>query len=114
MACSLAGEAAQRRYNPRSVRVDHGGMDQEAVLAFAMQCASSVRVTQALVDLWIIQADELVEMRWPEIARVAAALLDQETLTAADVRGLVFSRAITGSASPPHASAASTRSVVTV
>jgi len=60
------------------------------------------------------RADEFVEMRWPEIVRVAAALLDQETLTAADVRGLVFSRANARSVSPPHDSAANTRSVVTV
>jgi len=87
---ALAGEAAQRRFNPRSVRRHHGGSDREAVLAYAWENSGSQRQAQALVNLWQVQAEDLVELRWPVIARVAAALLERRTLSYDDVQGLLI------------------------
>ncbi len=87
---ALAGEAAQRRFNARTVRRHHGGGDREAVLAYALDWSGSAAQAKALVNLWQIQAKEVVEHRWPAIQRVAAALLERETLTEAEVRGLTM------------------------
>lgn len=87
---ALAGEAAQRRFNSRSVRLHHAVGDRDAVITYAEANCGSARQMQALVNLWQVQAEEVVEMRWPEIARVAAALLDQRTLSHVDVHDLMF------------------------
>jgi len=87
---ALAGEAAQRRFNPRSVRRHHGAGDREAVLDYAIDKSNSAREAQALVNLWQVQADNLVEMRWPVIARVATALLERRTLSYDDVQKLLI------------------------
>lgn len=87
---ALAGEAAQRRFNPRSIRRHHGAGDREAVLAFALDACGSTRQAGALVKLWTIQAAEFVDARWTAIQRVAAELLTRQTLAHDDVRRLVF------------------------
>ncbi len=87
---ALAGEAAQRRFSPRSVRRHHGGSDREAVRRFALDASGSAKVAQCLVDLWQAQADDLVQTRWAAIQRIAAALLERQTLDGAELRRLVF------------------------
>jgi hypothetical protein len=87
---ALAGEAAQRRFSPRTVRRHHGGGDRELVLAHALDWSGSAAQAHALVNLWQIQAEEVVEHRWPAIQRVAAALLERETLTDDEVRRLTM------------------------
>jgi ATP-dependent Zn protease len=87
---ALAGEAAQRRFSPRSVRRHHGGSDREAVRRFALDASGSAKVAQCLVDLWQAQADDLVQARWATIQRIAAALLERQTIDGAELRRLVF------------------------
>lgn len=87
---AMAGEAAQRRYNPRSVRRHHGGSDRDHVLAYAMECSGSADEATLLAQLWVVQARNLVESRWATIARVAAELLNQSALTQDAVAHLVW------------------------
>ena len=87
---ALAGEAAQRRYNPRSVRHHHGGGDRQAVAKHALERTGSEEQATLLARLWELQARDLVERRWEAIQRVAAALLKQQTLDAAQVRMILF------------------------
>lgn len=82
---ALAGEAAQRRFSPCSVRRHHGAGDRGAVLAFALDCTGSTEQAELLARLWEVQARDLVELRWPSVQRVAAALLERETLDAGEV-----------------------------
>lgn len=87
---ALAAEAAQRRFNPRSARRYHGSGDREAVVIYATDVTGSARQAQALLRLWEIQAQEFAEARWFQIQRVAGALLEHQTLLAAQARQLVF------------------------
>ena len=86
---ALAGEAAQRRFNPRSIRRHHGGGDREQVLSYAVNYAGSVKQAEALVRYWEVRASELVERYWAQIQRVAAELLKHRTLTRQDVQRMV-------------------------
>lgn len=87
---ALAGEAAQRRYNPRSVRGHHGGGDRQVVAEYAFERTGSGEQATLLARLWELQARDLVEKRWDTIQRVAAALLKWQTLNAEQVRMLAF------------------------
>lgn len=87
---ALAGEAAQRRYNPRSVRYHHGGGDRQAVAEYALERTGSGEQATLLARLWELQARDLVEKRWGTIQRVATALLARQTLNAEQVRMLAF------------------------
>ncbi len=87
---ALAGEAAQRRFSPRSVRQHHGGSDREMVREFALRASGSAKVAQCLVDLWQAQADDLMQARWAAVQRIAAALLERQTVDGVELRRLVF------------------------
>ena len=82
---AVAGLAAQRRFNPRSLRWQHGAGDRNEVAVHAMQVAGSAAQVRAVTTLWEIQARDFVEHRWPDIQRVAAALLERKTLTGGEV-----------------------------
>jgi len=87
---ALAGEVAQRRFNPRSVRRHQGVGDREQVAEYAIRCSGSPEIADALVRLWQLQAAALVKRFWPSIERIAAALLAGETLDEEGCRRLVF------------------------
>ena len=84
---ALAGEAAQRRYNLRSVRGHHGAGDRQAVLAYALECSGSARQAEAMATLWAVQAEELVNARWSKVALIAALLLERVDLTQSECFG---------------------------
>ncbi len=87
---AMAGVEAQRRFNPRSVRSHHGAGDRELVADYALRCVGSAEQAQLLAHLWRVQARDLVKTRWDAVQHVAAALLEQQTLDADQVRRLVF------------------------
>ena len=87
---ALAGEAAQRRYNPRSVRRD-GGRDRQAVVDFALdQTGGSGEQATLLAQLWELQARNLIESQWDTVQLVAKYLLRQSMLNAAQIRTILF------------------------
>ena len=57
---------------------------------YALRCAGSAEQAQLLAHLWRVQARDFVKARWDAIQHVAAALLEQQTLDADQVRRLVF------------------------
>ncbi|NPD68292.1 hypothetical protein HN018_19295 [Lichenicola cladoniae] len=84
---AMAGEAAQRRYNPRSIRVHHGEGDREEVAVKAMElCGGSAKAANLLVRLWDQQARDLVAGWWTEIGILADALLAKRRLSEAECR----------------------------
>lgn len=88
---AVAGEAAQRRYNPRSVRRHHGGGDRQAVVDFALdRTGGSEEQATLLARLWELQARDLVESRWDAVQLVAKALFKRNTLDAAQIRMILF------------------------
>ena len=87
---AMAGVEAQRWFNPRSVRSHRGAGDRDLVAGYALRCAGSAEQAQLLAHLWRVQARDFVKARWDTIQHVAAALLEQQTLDADQVRRLVF------------------------
>ncbi len=95
---ALAGEAAQRRHNPRSIRGHHGWGDRRAVVSYALDCTGSSRQAEAMAKLWTIQAEELIEHRWAMVSRIANLLLERQKMSESECREAVFPQRITTSA----------------
>jgi len=89
---TMAGDAAQRRFDPRSVRRHHGAGDREAVIDYALRCSGSSEQAELLIQLWAVQARELVQLRWPAVQHVAEALLTRGTLERDEVMREVMAR----------------------
>ena len=87
---ALAGEAAQRRFNPRSVRGHYESGDCTAVVNYALECSGSAEQAELLVRFWSIQARELVQARWNTIERVVAAHLKGKTWTHNEVHTIAM------------------------
>lgn len=86
----LAGPIAQRRFSPRSVRNYHAAGDYQLVADLALSLSGSSEEADAWVRLWNIQARQLVELRWPAVESLAAALLERRAVDAKDARRLVL------------------------
>ena len=93
---SLAGEHAQRKYRPSSVRSHDIADDRrEAVkwLSYLALDATGEPISEELrlhYKLLNLRAKNMVATRWPEITAVANALLERKTLTAQEVREVLF------------------------
>lgn len=81
---------------PLVQRSKHGAGDRELVADYALRCVGSAEQAQLLAHLWRVQARDLVQSRWAAIQHVAAALLEQQTLDADQVRRLVFATPTAG------------------
>ena len=83
---ALAGPCAQKQYNPHGYRRYHGAADYDNATKLAMRVAQRSEGATLLLKYWQWSADGLVRVRWPEIAAVAAALLERGTLKPMDIR----------------------------
>jgi hypothetical protein len=83
---SLAGEAAQRRFRPSSVRSYHGRHDRNGVV-YMLGCIASDRQFTAYCKWLKIRAEEFVDDDhwWAAIKAVAKALMERERLSAEEV-----------------------------
>jgi hypothetical protein len=82
----LAGPAAQKRHAPRSWRSWHGESDLKQALDLASSVSSSPSAAHALVARLGTAADDLIAARWSLVERVASALIEGSTLSAAQIR----------------------------
>lgn len=101
---SLAGQAAAERYHGRrgnfgsAVYLDHPEFgrvivdgDQRAAVDMLDRVAQGdPEETSLLWRLAAYRARRLVEVRWPLIEKLAAALLERRELTQAEVREVLF------------------------
>ena len=88
---SLSGIEAQRRYRPSSVRNYHASQDyRNAADIIEYFCESSEELDPYL-RLLHIRAKALIQSPaiWGSVERVAAALLERNRLTGADLRSLI-------------------------
>lgn len=88
---SLAGPEAQRRFNPRSWRAYHGETDYALVTDLALRANGSPETTQAFVDWLSLVARDVVVLSWPIIEKVAAALIERNTLSAVELEDVMRS-----------------------
>jgi ATP-dependent Zn protease len=85
----LAGEIAQRRKAPRSVRNVHHQTDCERAVDFLDYPCASDRELSLYIKLLRVQTEQLIELYWPEIETVARALIERRTLNAREVREVI-------------------------
>jgi hypothetical protein len=81
----LAGPVAQQRYKPRSWRSYHGQYDHSQAADLALSLNGSDEATNAHLKYLAIVARDMVAALWPLIERVAGALIERRTLTAAEI-----------------------------
>lgn len=83
---ALAGPRAQKQHNPHGYRRYHGAADYDNATKLAMRVAQGSEGASLLMSYWQWSTDGLVRARWPEIAAVAAALLEHGTLKPMAIR----------------------------
>ena len=81
----LAGPLAQQRYRRSSWRRYHGGSDFDTARDLALHVCGSGEQATAFLRWLEITTRERVETYWVYIARVAALLLERESLTGTDI-----------------------------
>ncbi|RUW01101.1 MULTISPECIES: hypothetical protein [unclassified Mesorhizobium] len=87
---TLAGDIAQRKHQAKSVRRWHASADRQQAADLALSiCGSGESATAYLAWLDIVTRN-IVEGRWSVIERVAAALLERETLTGDELRAVIL------------------------
>jgi|KBSMisStaDraftv2_1062788.scaffolds.fasta_scaffold05947_11 hypothetical protein len=84
---SMAGEIAQRRFDPASVDPDHAAGDRVFAADYFDELDTPTdEIFRAYHHLLTLRTEYLVEKYWPHIQRVAIRLLDYGTLTADEAR----------------------------
>lgn len=85
IATALAGPLAQRRRMPASVRGWHGQGDFRFCTEMALRMQGSGELATAYLRWMEISTSALVDANWQHIERLAAALLDGQTIEGKDV-----------------------------
>lgn len=85
----LAGSISQRRFRPLSYRSHHSRDDDEFVLDLSAHLGLSPEEANVRIAQLGDETDRLIKAHWPEIIAVATALLERETLSAAQLRRIV-------------------------
>jgi hypothetical protein len=88
---TLAGEAAQRKYRPSSVRSHHGSVDRKNVTYLLCSLVGSDRECRAYYKWLQIRAEQLVENTfcWTAIEAVAKTLMQRNRLSAKEVSEVI-------------------------
>jgi hypothetical protein len=89
---SLAEPLAQRRFSPRSWHSYHGATDHAVVTELAMRVSGSQEQMQAFVYWLRLVARDMVALLWPIIEKVAAALIERNTLSAEEFLDVITRR----------------------
>lgn len=88
----LAGPIAQKRYRPSSWRNWHGAADYATATQLALRVCGSGELARAFLKWLDLRAGALVADHWPDIDRIAIALLNRGTLTHEEITSLVLER----------------------
>jgi hypothetical protein len=81
----LAGPLAQKRYRPSSYRHRHGEDDHRYIKKIAQDVCRSDEEADALLRWLRLCTNNLIDQKWHQIERVAAALLERGRLTAPEI-----------------------------
>ena len=95
---SLAGPAAQKRFDLGSWQDYHGSGDFDSATNVLLRLGGTSEMVNAISDELSTQAENLVERHWSEISVVAEALLEQHDLDGDTARLLL--EAFTGEVVP--------------
>jgi ATP-dependent Zn protease len=84
---AMAGEVAQRRFAPRSVRRQHGATDRIMVADYLdeLECPTE-KIRVAYERLLRLRTEALINRLWDSVERIAALLLERGTITGEEAR----------------------------
>jgi hypothetical protein len=85
IVCDLAGQIAEKRFRPRSVKKSDRQHDNQNIVNVATRFCGSQKTKEAYLHYCWCAAEDVVDARWSEIVRVASALLSRNTLKRKDV-----------------------------
>ena len=87
----FAGPAAQRRFNPTGYRSYHGADDVHQAIGMLIYLAGDNEILTTYAKLMNLQARAFIEsaVNWRTVEHLAAVLLDQRTMTGAEVRAAI-------------------------
>jgi ATP-dependent Zn protease len=91
MVVLLAGQAAQRRYNPRSVRNYHSRDDRDLAFEVLGHLTGIPDTAGAYYRLMKLRARDIVSANWRAIDILAQELLQRRTLSAKELRAFIVS-----------------------
>ena len=87
----LAGPEAQQRHNPRSWRTHHGASDFKHAVGLATRLNSSDEAVNAYLGWLAIVTRDEIALLWPQVEKVAQALVTRRSLTASEIKTLLAS-----------------------
>ena len=85
----LAGEIAQRRHSPRSVRRHHGESDRQRAVDLAFYINGDTRAVELYMRWLSCCTEGFITTRWAAVEAVAQALAEHKTLSRGQVRALI-------------------------
>jgi len=87
---SLAGDIAQRRFNPRSVRSRHAEKDRHNALEWTeLLTHGDTDEAASLIESLGSETEKLIDTHWPEVTAIAEALMQRDTLIGSEVRAII-------------------------
>jgi hypothetical protein len=89
MMVSLAGYEAQRKFRPSSGRSHHGAGDRKNVAEFVFRMTAPNEAS-LLIKLLTVRTRNLLAVRWNEVEKIAAALLERKWLSLEDGQRIIF------------------------
>jgi hypothetical protein len=89
---SLSGPAAQKRFNPRSLRKWHSQDDYCLATDLALRLNGDGGTATAYLGWLQIVAENMVAANWLQVGTVAQALLERRTLSETEISSLLANR----------------------
>lgn len=86
----LAGDIAQRRYDPRSSRHWHGTADRSHATDIALSLCGSGESATAYLAWLSIRTKDMVHGRWPIVEKIATLLLERKTISGDELRAAIL------------------------
>jgi len=88
----IAGEMAQRRYNPRSVRNEHGSSDRHEAIKVLSYFANNENELGPWFKLLRIRTENLLAVPdvWQAVERLAAALMERRTIPGKEATEIIY------------------------
>jgi hypothetical protein len=88
----LAGEVAQRRHDPRSVRRYHAKSDRRAAISLLTYFATERKELEAWFNLLHIRTENLLSNPdiWRAVERLAVALIERRTILGKDATEIII------------------------
>ena len=94
IVCTLAGQEAQRRFKPKSIKSHHAATDGNVVADLLLRIHGEERERNCALRYLEARARNLVNHHWRLIELLASTLLECQTLTGKEVANTLQARSL--------------------